>query len=870
MRAIRIITLLTIFCAANLLHAADFKNYRPFDSQQRHLLINSESRFVTSLAGKWNRGVEEGDWNKVYVPYSDPYLGDIKYRRSLKIDPSVADKYIWHLYFLGADDKINLTINDQYVGKYFGGMTQFSVKIPNNLITTGINNFEIETLPATSGERQIRELQLYNPRIFNGMIREVFLMGTPLVWIDDMNYQTRLTGGGNGELSVHIDIASGDLSAAEGREAFRDSVQHDFLKKLNAILRVEVLDARTGSSVAASGDINFEIESERTVSRDLRLSIPDVKLWSPDSPDLYKIVVKVVKNGITIDDYHSNIGFRHVEVNKSGEVPQIFLNGKPFKIRAVTYVEDVQNLGQTLSAKIMEEDIRRIKTLGANTIKFKHQPPHPYFMYLCDEYGLMVLIDLPLYYAPANVAGQNEIKVRMTNTAKRYLFSYDNHPSVLGYGLYEGLDESSAEVRNLADHLISVFRSDTDKLIYKTVMLEMDGVFTDGFDFLVFCERINQANLTNIKASMEKNINSLKNIPLVFDYGTVIQPENHNGYSDPLSTEYQSYYIRSIYKYLEGKKIYGSIVSTYNDYLLNSPLLTANINNQYLYASGLVSRERQPRLSFNTLQTLFNQEKEPLLNAGSYSEKTPVSFIIIGVAMLIVIVFLANRFRRFREYLFRSLLRPYNFYADIRDQRIMSSVQTILLGLVISITIGIFFSSMLYFYRANELAQYVLMLLLPGDLVQEFLYRLIWMPEILIIFISAFFFLMIFIIAFIIRLFAFFMRARIFLNDTLTITVWAGSPFLLMLPFSIVLIRLLVLSPHFFWIFTLAMALLFLWVFFRMMRASAVVFDKMSRQVYIIGFIILLIILAVPLALYQYYFKFFSYIEYFTEVLLSQ
>jgi beta-galactosidase len=870
MRAIRNIhQIILIFIAATLIgQAADYNRYHQFGKTQRHRLIGSEARFVTSLAGKWSKTYDGSDWDKVYVPYSDPHKGSIIYQRSIKLDRSIADKYIWHMYFLGVDDKVNITINDQYVGKYFGGMTPFRVKIPKDLINSGTNNITIEALPASSGEKQVKEQQLYNQKIFTGLIREVFLMGTPIIWINDFDYKTSLSGGSAG-LVANVDISAGELTEAAGRAAFRDSLGREFKNKINAQLQVEIFDKRNGRTVAKSNNIDFEIESERTISRKVRLGINSPELWSPDNPHLYQIVIRVKKNGTTIDDFNSNIGFRRLKSAQSGKSSQLYLNGKPLILKAVTYIEDLKNLGQTLSPQVMEDDIRRIKTLGANAIKFKYQPPHPYFAHLCDKYGLLMLIDLPLYNSPASIIKQNEIKVRMTNTAKRFLANYDNHPSVLGYGIYEGLQENSPEVRSLANDLISIFRNETDKLIYKTVMLGSKGIFTEGFDFISFCEMINQDNISDIKKSIDRHIGKIREIPLVFDYGTVVQPDNHNGYSDPLSTEYQAYYIRNIYHYVRNKEIYGSIIATYNDYLLDSPLLTANINNQYLYASGLVNRERQPRLSFNTLQTLFNQEKEPLLNVGSYSEKTPISFIIIGLVLLIIIVFLANRFRRFREYLFRALLRPYNFYADIRDQRIMSSVQTIVLGLVISITIGIFFSSMLYFYRGNELAQYCLMILIPGDAMQEFLYRLIWMPEILIVFISAIFFLLIFIISFIIRLFAFFMRARIFLNDTLTITVWAGAPFLLLLPFSIVLIRLLIISPNFFWIFTALVLLLYFWVFFRMMRATAVVFDKMSRQVYFIGFLLLIIILSVPLAVYQYNYKFFAYCQYFFEVLLQ-
>jgi beta-galactosidase len=313
----------------------------------------------------------------------------------------------------------------------------------------------------------------------------------------------------------------------------------------------------------------------------------------------------------------------------------------------------------------------------------------------------------------------------------------------------------------------------------------------------------------------------------------------------------------------------GSIISTFNDYEMNNPLLITNYYQQDLCSFGVVDRSRKERLAYYTLQSLFNKEQEPLLNAGSYSERTPVSFIIVGLVLGIVIIFLTNRFRRFREYIFRSIFKPYNFYADIRDQRIMSSVQTMILGLVISSIFGILFSSLFYFYRTNELAQYCLMILTPSNALQSLLFRIIWMPLLFMLSITMMCFLFIFIISLIIRFFAFFLRARVYFSDSMVITIWSAVPSLILLPVAIVLIRLLVFSPELIWPMIFLIVGIIVWIISRIIRATAVVFDLPSFKVYLVGGAITIFVIVLPLTIYHFQYSVFDYGQYFIDVMMK-
>jgi hypothetical protein len=297
--------------------------------------------------------------------------------------------------------------------------------------------------------------------------------------------------------------------------------------------------------------------------------------------------------------------------------------------------------------------------------------------------------------------------------------------------------------------------------------------------------------------------------------------------------------------------------------------MTVNHSDLYLCTSGLVDDNRKQRLSFNTLQALFNAEKEPLLNAGSYSEKTPVFFIILGLILSISLIFLINRYKRFREYFTRAILRPYNLYADIRDQRIISNLQTLILGISESITVGLYLASILYYYKSDNVAQLLLILALPFKYFQEGLFSLIWTPEILLLMITFIVILSILLAALIIRLFAFTVRGRIYYKDALTIVIWSSAPIVILLPFSTVLINLLVFSPAFLSLIMIVLPVFYIWIIFRILKATSVVFDAHPTKTFAIGANFIIVIYLIIFSIYQYQFSIFSYIQYIFQSLVK-
>jgi beta-galactosidase/beta-glucuronidase len=119
----------------------------------------------------------------------------------------------------------------------------------------------------------------------------------------------------------------------------------------------------------------------------LFLRIPDPKHWSPDSPHLYGLRVRLLQNGELLDEIESYAGMRSIEL-RNGE---FLLNGKP------TYLKMVLDQGywpeSYLAAPTDEAiryDVEITKALGFNGSRKHQKVEDPRFLYWCDKLGLMV------------------------------------------------------------------------------------------------------------------------------------------------------------------------------------------------------------------------------------------------------------------------------------------------------------------------------------------------------------------------------------------------------------------------------------------------------------------------------------------------
>ena len=114
------------------------------------------------------------------------------------------------------------------------------------------------------------------------------------------------------------------------------------------------------------------------------------KLWSPETPVLYKAVSKIYAGDTLLDTYTTRFGIRTIEY-----VPDkgFYLNGKRRKFQGVCNHHDLGPLGAAVNVAALRHQLTLLKDMGCDAIRTSHNMPAPELIELCDEMGFMMMLE---------------------------------------------------------------------------------------------------------------------------------------------------------------------------------------------------------------------------------------------------------------------------------------------------------------------------------------------------------------------------------------------------------------------------------------------------------------------------------------------
>ena len=114
------------------------------------------------------------------------------------------------------------------------------------------------------------------------------------------------------------------------------------------------------------------------------------KLWSPETPGLYKSVSKIYSGDTLLDTYSTRFGIRTIEyIADKG----FYLNGKRRKFQGVCNHHDLGPLGAAINVAALRHQLTLLKEMGCDAIRTSHNMPAPELVELCDEMGFMMMLE---------------------------------------------------------------------------------------------------------------------------------------------------------------------------------------------------------------------------------------------------------------------------------------------------------------------------------------------------------------------------------------------------------------------------------------------------------------------------------------------
>ena len=345
-----------------------------------------------------------------------PWIGKGYYRTTVNISPT--DNTCYQLEFDGAMSEPHVFVNGKDAGSWAYGYNAFRLDI-TELVKSGENTIEVALNNREESSRWYPGAGLYRP---------VTLVTTPKAHIDPWATSVRTKELRQG-VDNHGETEQQAVIAYETQLCQPQGAQW----KGYAFV-VEILDSK---GMFYTGN-HFDVPADGKIDTELTMSKP--LLWSPETPNLYKIRSRLMKDNKVVDETITNLGVRTISVSKEGG---FMLNGKSRKIQGVCLHHDLGPLGAAVNKAALIRQIKLMKEMGCDAIRTSHNMPSTMQMDLCDSLGMMVMAEsFDMWIYPKCKNGYARFfKEWAEKDITNLILNHRNHPSIIMWSIGNEIPE---------------------------------------------------------------------------------------------------------------------------------------------------------------------------------------------------------------------------------------------------------------------------------------------------------------------------------------------------------------------------------------------------------------------------------------------
>jgi len=347
---------------------------RPQMTREKWMNLNGLWDYAIQSAGNERPATFDG---KILVPFAaESALSGVGktvgkenalwYRRWFTVPASFKGQNVL-LHFGAVDWECEVWIGETKVGAHKGGYDPFSFDITPFLKKSGPQEIVVRVWDPSDEGPQPRGKQVNKPRGIwytpvTGIWQTVWLEPVPKTYIESTRHVPDID---NQTLTVNVGI----VNALPG-------------DKLNVA-------AWDGSKKVGGQEVSA---TEAAI-----LTIPEAKLWSPESPHLYALSIDVVRKGKVIDHVDGYFAMRKISMTPDQQgVQRMMLNNRfLFQYGPLDQGWWPDGLYTAPTDEALKFDIEKTKAMGFNMIR-KHVKVEPArWYYHCDKLGMLVWQDMP-------------------------------------------------------------------------------------------------------------------------------------------------------------------------------------------------------------------------------------------------------------------------------------------------------------------------------------------------------------------------------------------------------------------------------------------------------------------------------------------
>ncbi|HVO41846.1 MAG TPA: glycoside hydrolase family 2 TIM barrel-domain containing protein, partial [Aggregatilineales bacterium] len=421
----------------------------PYPSASAALAREREkSPWFMSLNGQWDfkikarpeevtsKAVDSGDWSAIAVPgnwtmqdfghphytnvvmpfpHTPPHVPDENptgiYRRAFTVPKTWRGRQIV-LLFGGCEGALYVYVNDQPIGLSKDARTPAEFDI-SDAVRFGKANELLAVVVQWSDASYVEDQDHWWQA---GIQRDVYVYALGVPTLRDVFARGDLSDDlsqGKLHITCKVQWAGGGPEECQITAQLHDADGHPVLKK--------PLSARVSRSTNGA--------FPRVVLWD---ELPSPRLWSAEDPYLYTLVV-TLKAGRAEESVSCRIGFRKIEIRDR----HLLINGKAVMIKGVNRHDHDDTAGSAVSHASMEADIRLMKQFNVNAVRTSHYPNDPFWLDLCDEYGLYVIdeanIEAHAFYH--DICRDPRYTQAFVERVQNMVERDKNHPSIIFWSL---------------------------------------------------------------------------------------------------------------------------------------------------------------------------------------------------------------------------------------------------------------------------------------------------------------------------------------------------------------------------------------------------------------------------------------------------
>jgi len=422
-----------------------FKTVDPLDTTQ----TETERKVLFS-----SRDFDDGDWTSTQVPsywdqpnggwpWSNPtrpggpapdHDGEAWYRLEFRVPTTLFPRgasgeeltdSVAIFRFEGVSAWASVWLNGAHIEENLGAFAPFEMEVPAGWVRPGTNVLAVRVRDKTLWGKDIP--LGFDPRS-GGIYRPVQLILAPDKRILD--------------IFVRPELDSLTVDGSVSRQAAGSTK-----------LKFSILEGLKGNTVY--GPILYPDSPSPLNETNFTLPISDlgdVKTWSPEYPDLYRLRAELTgEGGETLDQQEVVFGFRTFQIDHG----RFLLNEQPYFLFGAGSPPHYENVPESVASA----HLKGLRNAGVRIVRFAHEPPSEMWLDLCDDIGLLAWVEGPISaddgpYDFADTEFANHANAEMVALVR----AARNHPSLviwsIGSGNYAAIPRDSHSAREAAAQVL--------------------------------------------------------------------------------------------------------------------------------------------------------------------------------------------------------------------------------------------------------------------------------------------------------------------------------------------------------------------------------------------------------------------------------